>query len=120
MPSQFGKVRVAGLGDNLLSQFPAILSTMAHLKIYGGIGARSWQAMGMDDAEWLPLLHLFTAVQTLYIPEELSGHIILAREDVAKETATDVLPALSLLCLENQPCHPSKSSSLFSGTLVAL
>jgi hypothetical protein len=78
---------------------------VAHLKIYEGARrpgtpGRQVVPLGMDDAEWLSLLHLFTAVQTLYISEVLSGHISLA---LARETATGVLPGLRFLCLENRP-----------------
>ena len=92
---------------HVLSQFSAILSYVAHLKFCESsrpaTRLEGWQPVGMGDTEWPQLLHLFTAVRTLYIPEELSGQIALALEGVAREMVTDVLPALSLLYLENQP-----------------
>lgn len=71
-----------------ISQFSAILSYVDRLQIFDS---------GIDDGSWLPLLRLFTAVRTLYISEGLSERISLALD------VTDVLPSLSLLCLENQP-----------------
>ena len=69
-----------------ISQFSAILSYVDHLQIFDS---------GIDDGSWLPLL--LTAVHTLYISEGLSERISLALD------VTDVLPSLSLLCLENRP-----------------
>ena len=99
---------------HVLSQFSTILSCVAHLKFCESGRAWSrhsgWLPLGMGDADWLSLFHLFTAVQTLYIPEELSGQIALALEGVAGDMVTHVLPALSLLCLEN---HPASSVEKF-------
>ncbi|KAH9161767.1 hypothetical protein EDB89DRAFT_2155897 [Lactarius sanguifluus] len=97
---------------SILGQFSTTLSSVAHLKFHENARPRQlvirhdhsgWECVGMGDTGWLPFLQLFTAVQTLYIPEELSDQIALALEDGARQMVTEVLPALSLLYLENQP-----------------
>ncbi|KAH8988435.1 hypothetical protein EDB86DRAFT_3081553 [Lactarius hatsudake] len=97
---------------SILGQFSATLSFVAHLKFHEiarpcQLAIRhdysGWEYVGVDDTDWLSFLQLFTAVQTLYIPEELSDRIALALEDGARQMVTEVLPALSLLYLENQP-----------------
>jgi hypothetical protein len=57
----------------------------------------------MDDTDWLGLLRSFTAVKMLHGSEQLAGHIALALEGVSGETITEVLPALALISLEDQP-----------------
>ena len=88
---------------DLLSQLSAVLTYVAHLQINAGRPPEKYDVhVGLADADWLPLLHLFTAVRALYISEELSGDISHALNVFARENTTNVLPALSLLCLENQ------------------
>ncbi|KAH9167654.1 hypothetical protein EDB89DRAFT_2232205 [Lactarius sanguifluus] len=59
------------------------------------------------DIPWLELFRPFTALKVLSVDEELSFlvlfHISLAPEYVTGDRATEVLPALELLFLENQP-----------------
>ena len=57
----------------------------------------------MDDAEWLELVRLFTAVKTLHVSEKLAGYVARGLEGVTEETATEILPALQSLCLEGEP-----------------
>ena len=53
---------------------------------------------------WLQILRRFTAVKTLFIPTPLAGYIAGAFEVVSPdEMASDLWPALRLLCLEGQP-----------------
>ncbi|KAH8983245.1 hypothetical protein EDB86DRAFT_2834000 [Lactarius hatsudake] len=59
------------------------------------------------DIPWLELFRPFTALKVLSVDEELSFlvsfHISLAPEYVIGDRATEVLPALELLFLQNQP-----------------
>ena len=57
----------------------------------------------MDDIEWLQLLRPFSSVQTLFVSRELAGHVSRSLENTAATMATEVLPALDMVCLEDQP-----------------
>ena len=74
----------------------------------------------MVASEWLLLLHTFTAVRTLYSYKTISESIALALEIFAREVVTGVLPALCLLCLENQPASSVKTFVTVRRTLAAL
>ena len=54
----------------------------------------------MDDIEWLQLFRPFSSVQTLFVSRELAGHVSRSLENAAATMATEVLPALDMLCLE--------------------
>ena len=54
------------------------------------------------DAEWLELVRLFTAVKTLHVSEKLAEYVARGLEGVTEETATEILPALQSLFLENE------------------
>jgi hypothetical protein len=58
----------------------------------------------MDDTQWLELLRLFAAVETLHVhgSEKLVGYVARGLEGVTEETATEMLPALRSLCLEGK------------------
>ncbi|KAH9168999.1 hypothetical protein EDB89DRAFT_2201182 [Lactarius sanguifluus] len=77
----------------LLSQLVAMLSNVGHLSI------RRNQC-GMESAEWLPLLRLFSAVEVLEVSGGLTSYITSALEDTAEEMVTVSLPALQLLLLD--------------------
>jgi len=79
----------------------AVLSNMLHLAIdFYGI---SPEPEDMDDIEWLQLLRPFSSIQTLFVSSNFARHISRALEDIAVVMATEVLPALDMLCLEDQP-----------------
>jgi hypothetical protein len=93
----------------LLSQFSAISSNAAHLKL--GLEAQSeedCQLEGMDDVEWLHFLHQFSTVQSLHVSRNLAGHISLALEDITEEMVAEVLPSLGSICLVGQPASSIK------------
>jgi hypothetical protein len=56
-----------------------------------------------DDTDWLELLLPFTAVTMLRGSKQFAGRIALALDGVGGEKANEVLPALVLLSLEDQP-----------------
>ena len=57
----------------------------------------------MDDIEWLQLLRPFSSVQTLFVSRNLQGTFPVHSKTIAAVMATEVLPALDMLCLEDQP-----------------
>ncbi|KAH9169987.1 hypothetical protein EDB89DRAFT_2244339 [Lactarius sanguifluus] len=57
----------------------------------------------LNNIEWLQVLRQFSSVQTLFVAAMFAGYVSRALEDIAEVTATEVLPALELLCLEDQP-----------------
>ncbi|KAN0128324.1 hypothetical protein V8E53_005855 [Lactarius tabidus] len=79
-----------------------VLSNMLHFAIYSdGI---SPEPEDMDDTEWLQLLRPFSSVKTLFVPRELTGHVSHALEEIAGAPVmgTEFMPALGMLCLEDQ------------------
>ena len=84
-----------------LKQIPTVHSDVVHLTVDWS-GPRC-QLEDIDDAEWLNFLRSFTSVQTLYVSGQLAGHIASSLEDTPRAEAAEVLPALNLLCLEDQP-----------------
>ncbi|KAN0136057.1 hypothetical protein V8E53_006218 [Lactarius tabidus] len=88
----------------ILAQSPAMVSNVDHLSI-DDIGPQlkpCWDD-GMNNTDWLELLRPFTAVKTLHGSQELAGHIALALDNVGGEMTAEVLPALTLLSLGDQP-----------------
>ena len=58
-----------------------------------------WQA-NVENALWLRLLHPFTSVEKLYLSEEIARRIVPALQDLVGERATEVLPTLESIFLE--------------------
>ncbi|KAH8982447.1 hypothetical protein EDB86DRAFT_2970429 [Lactarius hatsudake] len=83
----------------VFSQLTARLSNVRHLFVDG-----SWrQGPEIGRAELVQFLHQFTTTQTLYVSRERAKRIALALKDADGEMAPRLLPALDLLCLEDQP-----------------
>jgi hypothetical protein len=57
----------------------------------------------MDDIEWLELLRPFSSVRTPFVSRDFAGHVSHALEDIPEVMASEVLPALEMLCLTDQP-----------------
>jgi hypothetical protein len=53
-----------------------------------------------ENAQWLEVLHSFTAVKTLYLSEPLVRRVAPALQELDRETVNGVLPALQNLFLE--------------------
>ena len=62
----------------------------------------------MDDVDWLELLFPFTSVTMLHGSKQFAGRIALALDCVSEEVVNEVLPALALLSLEDQPMSSTK------------
>jgi hypothetical protein len=85
------------------SFFPSI-SMVEHLYIYG---LPSQLQDDTENMQWLEVLHPFTSVKNLYLSWTFARCILFALQGLVGETATDVLPALESLFLENhQPSGP--------------
>jgi hypothetical protein len=67
------------------------------------IGSDNLETEDMDDIEWPQLLRQFSSVRALFVSRELAGHISRALEDIAGGMPTEILPALDLLCIQDQP-----------------
>jgi hypothetical protein len=91
----------------VLSQISATLSTIAHLVLEISVDSDN-RLRGMDNVEWLPLLHQFPAVQTLHVYRKIAEHVALALEDVTGELVAEVLPSLNLIYLEGHPASSVK------------
>ena len=68
-----------------------------------------------EMAQWVDLLHPFTAVESLRIPRELGTRIAPVLCELAEPRAAEVLPALNSLIFEE--LEPLSSSSSESGSL---
>jgi hypothetical protein len=61
----------------------------------------------MDSSQWLELLCLFVAAQTLYVSERLVSPVATALQDLTVQMATEVLPVLRTLFLQGlEPSGP--------------
>jgi hypothetical protein len=58
-----------------------------------------WQG-NVDNVLWLRLLHPFTFVKNLYLTEEIAQRIVPALQDLVGVRATEVLPTLENIILE--------------------
>jgi F-box-like len=70
------------------------------LKIQGNPHYRQhWQG-NVENALWLRLLHPFTSVKNLYLSEEIARRIVPALQELVGARATEVLPNLHNIILE--------------------
>jgi hypothetical protein len=100
----------SSLAQILISLFPSIY-IVEYLYIYG-TGYMEW-ADNIESMQWLEIFHPFTAVKKLYISHEFAEYIAPALQELVRDRATDVLPALEHLFLENL-----KISDLFQRQLL--
>ncbi|KAN0136488.1 hypothetical protein V8E53_005856 [Lactarius tabidus] len=84
-----------------LNQISAVFANTVHFYINGD--SIKHKPEDMDGIEWLQLLHPFSSVQTLFLSRKVAGPISHALEDIAGAMATDVLPVLDTLCIQEQP-----------------
>jgi F-box-like len=95
------------------SFFPqGLLHTVEELHILENVYWRpDWQE-DIESNQWVELLDPFTAVKDLHVSQELVPHITAAlRELVAGESATEILPALRSVFLEEPlPLGPAQEA----------
>ena len=88
---------------DVCNAFPrALISAVEHLYIFQGA---QFEGIESGNSQWLELLHLFTAVKSLYISEQLAPGVAFALQDPGERMA-EVLPALQTLFLEDPPSRP--------------
>ena len=93
--------QVSHLAD-VLSQSSAVLPNVHHLDIYEYYHPPRWQGE-MDDIEWLALIRQFTTLETLRVSHQQTEHVAHTLNNVTVEMVPEILPALRLLCLEDEP-----------------
>jgi len=87
--------------------FPRVLMSSLE-RLYACEGRHSqlrWQGGDVENSQWLELLQPFTAVKELYLSRVLAPCIAPALQDLVGERASEVLPALQSLFLEEP--HPA-------------
>ena len=90
--------QVSSMGQVCTSCLPPIPTLDLH--IVGNPHYRQhWQG-NVDNVLWLRLLHPFTFVKNLYLSEEIAQRIVPALQDLVGERATEVLPTLENIFLE--------------------
>jgi hypothetical protein len=85
----------------VLRQISAMLPNTVHLAIDSS--STKPELEDMDDIEWPQLLRPFSSVKTMLVCKEYAGIVSCALEHISGVMATEVLPALDMLCLEDQP-----------------
>jgi len=95
----------------VLSQFPATLSTIQHLALTAKFGDPPVE--GMDNAEWSHLLQQFSAVKTLKVSQELADNVSLTLENIPGGVFAEALPCLDLINLAGQPASSIKNFVAF-------
>ncbi|KAI0251546.1 hypothetical protein BJV78DRAFT_1154343 [Lactifluus subvellereus] len=83
----------------ICKQSSFLLSIVEQLDIQFNYLKSTWQ-VDMEDTQWLELFRPFTGVRTLRIRRELQPLIVPALQELTGERATEVLPALDSLYLE--------------------
>ena len=131
-------VTISGRGSDSQALFMTLVlgqldaSMLSEVEIFTvcGISGPFGRQDNMDRTGWLELLHLFPAVEGMFVYKEMTRHIVSVLEDIAEELDTEVLPALHLIYLEddgddgNHDNIPSirieitTISSLHSSTLI--
>ncbi|KAH9018183.1 hypothetical protein EDB83DRAFT_2528460 [Lactarius deliciosus] len=87
----------------VLSQISPVLSDIIHFAINSETFEPSPSREDLYHLEWLRLLWPFSSVRTLFVAATYAGHVSGVLEDIAGFPVTEFLPALDLLCLEDQP-----------------
>src|SRR6266702_326204 len=90
-----------GVVGQVVSQLSAMLSNVDCLFINSDSMEGDDELIGYG-IRWLELFRPFTAVKALSVDDKISRHILFVLSNIAGESAAEVLPALELLCLENE------------------
>jgi hypothetical protein len=93
--------QVSSMEQVCASCLPPLLN-MEHLYIYE---RPHWQEHWQDNIEnalWLELLHPFTSVKNLYLSKDIARRIVPALQELVGDRATEVLPTLEKICLEER------------------
>jgi hypothetical protein len=101
----------------ICNQLSFLLSIVELLDIQDPFSLALISQVDMEDTQWLELFRPFTAVRTLRICYQLQSRIVPALQELTGERATEVLPALDSLYLEEYP--PSGSDQQAIDSFVA-
>ena len=85
--------------EQVCTSFLPSLSTLEDLYMEGYPGPQDWKD-NIDYAQWLELLHSFTAVKNLYLSKELTPSVVPALQDLVGGRTTEVFPNLQNIFLE--------------------
>ena len=96
----------------ICNQLSLLLSIVEQLDIQVDPDRESTWQVDMEDTQWLELFRPFTAVRTLRITLELQPLILLALQELTGERATEVLPALDRLYLEEYQPSGSEQQAI--------
>ena len=80
------------------SSLPPV-STLEDLYMRGRQWPQDWKD-NIDYAQWLEMLHSFTAVKNLYLSKELAPCVVPALQDLVGGRSTEVFPSLQNIFLE--------------------
>jgi hypothetical protein len=106
----------------ICNQFSFLLSIVEQLDIHVGYFDREptpTRQVEMEDTQWLELFRPFTAVRTLRISRALQPLIVPALQELTDERATEVLPALDSLYLEEYQPSGSEQQVIDSDPFIA-
>ena len=84
----------------ICNQFSFLPSIVERLDIQVSLDWESTWQIDIEDTQWLELFRPFTAVRNLHISRQLQLSIVPALQELTGERATEVLPALDSLYLE--------------------
>jgi hypothetical protein len=96
----------------ICNQLSLLLSIVEQLDVQVDPDRESTWQVDMEDTQWLELFRPFTAVRTLRITLELQPLILLALQELTGERATEVLPALDRLYLEEYQPSGSEQQAI--------
>jgi hypothetical protein len=98
--------QISSMEQVCTSCLPPLL-TLENLYIYEDPHWREHWRGNIENAVWLELLHPFTSVKNLYLSSDIARRIVPALQDLVGGRATEVLPALqNILLEERQPSGP--------------
>jgi hypothetical protein len=95
--------QLSSLAQVCRSSFPqTLISAMERLYILDSLSSQPHWQDDIDSNQWLELFHPFTSVKNLYISSKFTPRIAPALQELVGERATEVLPALQTIFLEEQ------------------
>ncbi|KAH9957188.1 hypothetical protein BC827DRAFT_1157363 [Russula dissimulans] len=86
------------------SFFFPLISALEELKIRGK-SLSHWKD-DVRDAQWLELLHPFTALKNLYLTDGIAQHFCSALQAISGKRTTEVLPALRNIFVQGSSLEP--------------
>jgi F-box-like len=99
--------QVSSMAQICTSFFPrSFIHMVERLVIGGGHHSRLDWEDGIDDGQWLELLHPFTAVKNLYLSKEFAPRIAPYLQELVGRRTTEVFPTLQDIILDE--LHPPK------------